>query len=197
MLVKIFCASLIFILYSYSSFSQTSYNDSMQKFLDRYVADHEVVKGDDKKKLGFFPVNMKYRVHARVERVKDSKWFAMETSGISKQPYRVYAILHFTINDTVVRLNLYQSQRLMTMDEYKNHLFLPFTDRTSGNNSYETGRYIDLEIDEIKGEKVTIDFNKAYNPYCAYVDGLYNCPIPPKENDLKVAILAGEARYRK
>jgi uncharacterized protein (DUF1684 family) len=68
---------------------------------------------------------------------------------------------------------------------------------TSGEETYESGRYIDLEIKDITNENVLIDFNKAYNPYCAYVSGKYNCPIPPAENRLTVAIRAGEKAFRK
>ncbi len=79
---------------------------------------------------------------------------------------------------------------------YKNYLFLPFTDLTSGEESYGGGRYIDLETTDIFNNKVIIDFNKAYNPYCAYASG-YNCPIPPRENDLPVAVKAGEMNFGK
>jgi len=85
----------------------------------------------------------------------------------------------------------------MTTKEYKDHLFIPFTDATSGEETYESGRYIDLEIKDITNENVLIDFNKAYNPYCAYVSGKYNCPIPPNENRLIVAIRAGEKSFGK
>ncbi len=79
---------------------------------------------------------------------------------------------------------------------YKNYLFLPFTDLTSGNRSYGGGRYLDFLMEDIKSNTLIIDFNKAYNPYCAYTTG-YNCPIPPRENDLPVAIPAGEMEYSK
>ncbi len=85
----------------------------------------------------------------------------------------------------------------MAVAEYKDQLFLPFTDLTSGEESYAAGRYIDLIFDDILDNKVIIDFNKAYNPYCAYVSGKYNCPIPPRENSLNVAILAGEKNFGK
>jgi uncharacterized protein (DUF1684 family) len=116
----------------------------------------------------------------------------METSGPIKKTFRVYGILYFTIHDTAVKLNLYQSQNLMTTNEYKNYLFLPFTDISSGEETYAAGRYIDISTEDIVDNKVILDFNKAYNPYCAYVSGKYNCPIPPKENQLAVAIHAGE-----
>ncbi len=177
--------------------AQNSYADSLERFIDEYISEHEVVKGDEKKYLSFFPLNERYRITARFERVIDGKWFAMETSGISRQMYRVYGILHFNINDTTVRLNVYQSQRLMEMEGYKDHLLLPFTDLTSGQDTYETGRYLDIQLYDIQGETLVIDFNKAYNPYCAYVEGVYNCPIPPKENSLSVAIHAGEKKFVK
>jgi uncharacterized protein (DUF1684 family) len=185
------------MLTSTTLFSQGSYEDSINSFIKEYVETHEVVKGEDRKQMQFFPVNEKYRIQAKFEEIKDGKWFGMETSGISRQVYRVYGILHFSLNDTATKLNLYQSQRLMVMEEYKEHLFLPFTDLTNGNDSYETGRYIDIQMSDIKDGFVTIDFNKAYNPYCAYVDGVYNCPIPPAENNLLISISAGEMKYGK
>ena len=188
---------VVSLLLASNLFAQNNYEDSIKEFIAEYVNEHGVVKGDDKKFLAFYPIDKKYRVVARFEPVKDGKWFGMETSGISKQVYRVYGTLHFTLNDTTLQLNLYQSQRLMAMEEYKDHLFLPFTDITNGIGSYETGRYIDIQVNDIKEGKLVIDFNKAYNPYCAYVDGVYNCPIPPRENNLMVAVPAGEMKYEK
>ena len=177
--------------------AQDTYKDSLQVFIKNYADKHEVVTGDDKKYLSFFPVNKNYRVVARFERVENGKWFTMETSGTQKKVYRVYGAIHFTIHDTTLQLNIYQSQDLMAATEYKEYLFLPFTDLTSGEESYTAGRYIDLVFKDIVNDKVVIDFNKAYNPYCAYVSGRFNCPIPPRENNLNVAILAGEKNYGK
>ncbi|MEJ0106895.1 MAG: DUF1684 domain-containing protein [Bacteroidota bacterium] len=67
----------------------------------------------------------------------------------------------------------------------------PFTDLTTGNESYQTGRYIDFTVKDIKNGELVIDFNKAYNPSCAYVSDKYNCPVPPRENNLTIAIKAG------
>ena len=179
------------------SVAQDSYKDSLQAFIKKYVDNHDAVNGDDKKLLNFFPVNKNYRVIADFERLKDGKWFSMETSGTLKKVYRVYGVIRFTIHDTAVRMNIYQSQNLMTKDQYKDYLFLPFTDLTTGEETYASGRYIDLTFKDIIDNKVMIDFNKAYNPSCAYVSGKYNCPIPPKENSLNLAILAGEKNYGK
>lgn len=180
-----------------TSFGQNTYRDSIRAFIRNYVDKHEVVKGDDKKYLSFYPVNKDYRVIAAFEPVKNGKWFTMETSGRSKQTFRVYGVIRFAIHDTVVRLNIYQSQNLAATADYKDYLFLPFTDLTTGEETYGSGRYIDLRFDDIVNNKVLIDFNKAYNPYCAYVSGVYNCPIPPRENNLNVAIVAGEKKYGK
>lgn len=180
-----------------ASMAQHSYKDSIKLFIDQYRESHEVVKGDDKKKLRFFPVSEKYRVKARFEKTNANGWFQMQTSGPLKKMYRLYGVLHFQINGSPLQLNVYQSQDLLQNDKYKNYLFLPFTDATSGKESYHGGRYLDLTFEDIQNNEVVLDFNKAYNPYCAYVTGRYNCPIPPPENHLTIALKAGEKSYKK
>jgi uncharacterized protein len=194
--LKLFIVLIVIGVFNVQA-QDNDYIGSLQKFQERYVKEHGVVKGKDKSLLRFFPVSEKYKVTARFERIYSASWFNMETSGKDKQVYRVYGILHFTLNDTILKLNVYQSQRLMEVKEYADHLFVPFTDKTSGEDSYDNGRYIDILAGELKGESYIIDFNKAYNPYCAYVSNLYNCPVPPKENDLPVAIRSGEMKYEK
>lgn len=161
--------------------AQSAYKDSVDAFIKNYVNTHEVVKGQDRMQLHFFNVNEQYRIRAKFEKTTDDQWFEMPTSGRIKKVFRVYGVLIFSVNDTLVRLNLYQSQGLMGNDQYKNYLFLPFTDATTGNETYESGRYIDLQTSDVKDNEVVIDFNKAYNPYCAYVSGVYNCPIPRRQ----------------
>lgn len=178
-------------------FAQESYQDSIKNYIKNYVDTHEVVKGEDRKHLHFFDVDPKYRVAAKFQRDQSNQWFEMPTSGSVKKVFRTYGTLIFTINDTLVKMNLYQSQGLMGSDQYKNYLFLPFTDASTGFETYESGRYVDLQTSDIKNDEVIVDFNKAYNPYCAYVSGVYNCPVPPKENHLAIAIHAGEMSYGK
>lgn len=194
---RIFTISLLLTLLQKpgSADAQTGYVDSLRAYQQHYADSHEVVLGDDRKNLRFYPVNPAFRVVATFERVRNGSWFTMETSGNKRQTYRVYGTLRFPINDTLVTLHLYQSQQLMAVPEYRDHLFLPFTDLTSGEETYASGRYIDFRFDDILGNSLVIDFNKAYNPYCAYVRDRYNCPIPPRENSLPVAILAGEKNY--
>ncbi|MCB0475507.1 MAG: DUF1684 domain-containing protein, partial [Flavobacteriaceae bacterium] len=99
----------------------------------------------------------------------------------------------FELNGQSLKLHVYQNQELIKQAEYENHIFIPFTDLSSGNESYGGGRYIDLEIP--RGDTLVIDFNKAYNPYCAY-NHKYSCPIPPRENSLPVAIHAGVKAFK-
>ena len=187
------------LVYSLTGMAQNrsnSYIDSLKDFRNSYIQSHEVVKGNDKQFLHFFPIDPAYRVTCKIEKINNGKWFQMSTSGKEKQIYRKYGKLTFTIRDTTLHLYMYQSQSLMTNNEYKDYLFIPFTDNSSGNDSYGGGRYLECFISDIKNNQLILDFNKAYNPYCAYTTG-YNCPIPPKENDLPIVIAAGEKNYGK
>lgn len=181
----------------YTSAQTGSYKDSIDTYIQKYVKEHKVVKSKDKKLMQFFPADETMRIKCRFERKTNSPWFRMDASGPIKNNYRVYGTIHFTIHDTALTLNIYQSQELMLTEKYAEHLFIPFSDATSGEESYSGGRYIDLNIIDIAGENYIIDFNKAYNPYCAFVSGVYSCPIPPKENNLSVAIRAGEKAFGK
>lgn len=140
------------------------------------------------KTLDFYSLNGKYYVNAKFVKAKDEKVFEMKTSTSRKPKYIKYGTVFFTIDGLALKLNVYQDLELSKSDEYKDYLFLPFSDKTCGKESYIGGRYIDLKIP--KGNTILIDFNKAYNPYCAY-NHKYSCPIVPLENDLNVEIKAG------
>ena len=193
---KLSLLSVLLFLFVLAKAQQT-YEDSLHDFIADYIKKHEVVKGKDKKHLQFYPVTENYRVRASFKPEQNSPWFKMATSGTLKPFYRIYGTLTFTVKDTTAILHIYQSQNLMQSEKYKEHLFIPFTDMTSGEETYEGGRYLDLNISDIQNDQFAIDFNKAYNPYCAYVSNIYNCPLPPKENQLKVYIKAGEKKYGK
>lgn len=179
-----------------SSTGQLSYIDSVNLYRQEYVKKHGVVKAEEKKFMRFFPVNEQYRVVARVERIYEAPWFQMETSGSTRQVYRVYAVVHFSIRDSLQKLHVYQSQQLMNTEEWADHLFIPFTDAGSGIASYENGRYLDLHTNDLESGSYQLDFNKAYNPYCAYTSSGYNCPIPPLENRLTIYVSAGEMKFK-
>ncbi len=137
--------------------------------------------------LPFFPIDLTYRVEAKLEYVNGTP-FKMPTSTDRTPLYVQYALAHFTIHDTAYALPVYQNIGLMKNPDYADYLFIPFTDYTNGNTSYGGGRYLDARIPD--GDVLIIDFNKAYNPYCAY-SKRFSCPIPPSENELETYIKAG------
>ncbi len=164
-----------------------------QKELNMEFLDSEespLSKKERKKFLGhpFFTINEKYRVEAKFVRTNNSLPFQMKTTTDRLPTYEKYGEAIFEIDGKTLKLNIYQSLRLRKTEKYKNYLFLPFTDLTNGDETYGGGRYVDLQIPT--GETIVIDFNKSYNPSCAY-NHSFSCPIPPKENDLDIRIIAG------
>lgn len=146
------------------------------------------------KSLDFYPIDMNFCVVAKLVRTPNEKPFEMATTTDRKPTYVKYGEVYFTIGGKEYKLDVFRNTTAAKMEEYKNSLFLPFTDLTSGDGSYAGGRYIDLTIPE--GNTIIIDFNTAYNPYCTYNHN-YSCPIPPAQNNLQVAIIAGVKAYKK
>ena len=180
-----------------TSFAQNEkYVASITAYQKKYVKEHEVVQKADKKYFRFFPVDEKYNLLCNFEKLNDTIGFTMKTSANTLKEYFKYGKISFMIHDTACQLFVYQSKDLMKVDKYKEYLFIPFTDLTSGDESYGSGRYLEFYFKDIKNNKIQVDFNKAYNPYCAYATG-FRCPIPPKENHLAVAIKAGEKTFAK
>jgi len=140
------------------------------------------------KGITFYPLSKDYIVNARFTRIDSGATLAMPTSAKKTKYFKEYGKLDFTLRDTAVSLIVYQADPPHAEDP--DGLFLPFTDKTSGNTSYGAGRYIDLSVKDIRNGILTVDFNQAYNPYCAY-SAHYNCPIPPATNRLQVSVLAG------
>ena len=194
--MRSFITTIFLFMCAVAVAQKSDYTDSLEKFQQNYVTTHEVVKAPDSKYFKFFPVNKKYRVLAKFEKLKDAKGFIMKTSGAKNPKYFKYGLLTFRIDNKEFHLTIYQSENLMKEDEYKDYLFVPFTDLTSGDKSYAGGKYLDFVMKDIGNNTLVIDFNKAYNPYCAYATG-YNCPIPPRENNLSIAIKAGEMEFGK
>lgn len=187
---------IIILFFQNTSAQNKSYNDSLISYQQNYINTHEVVGKDDRKYIHFYPIDESYCVTASFDRINDAKGFDMNTASGMKQKYFHYGLLTFKLHDSLIHLYIYQSASLMKQEKYKDYLFVPFGDATSGYESYGGGRYLDFTVSDIKNNILVIDFNKAYNPYCAYTTG-YNCPIPPKENLLTVAIPAGEKNYGK
>ena len=140
------------------------------------------------KGLDYFPVDKKYRVKAKLELTGDTTIIKIPTNTDRTPKYRRYAVATFTLDENTLQLTLFQNVRLENNPDYQNYLFLPFNDMTNGVETYGGGRYLDLKSKS--KDSVIIDFNQAYNPYCAYNPN-YSCPIPPDENNLKIQIRAG------
>jgi hypothetical protein len=136
--------------------------------------------------LKYFPENPALRLTAQVEEYADQQIVPMTTSTGSVKEYYKYGQFSFDVNGQPVTLQVYQ-------DLDRNYFFLPFVDATAPAETYGAGRYLDLEAEH--SNIFTIDFNYAYNPYCAY-NSNWNCPIPPKENRLAVRIEAGEKNFK-
>jgi uncharacterized protein (DUF1684 family) len=143
--------------------------------------------------LDFFPVNPKYRVKAKIVRNPDPEPFEFPTNTTRTPVYIKYADAYFHLDGKEHHLEIYQNVRLSQTEKYKDYLFLPFGDETNGKTTYHGGRYLDLHIPG--GDTLIIDFNKAYNPYCAY-SARYSCPLIPKQNILKIKIKAGVKKFR-
>lgn len=146
------------------------------------------------KALEFFEIDTAFVIEAEFVRTPYESPFAMPTTTKRMPIYVKYGEAYFTLKGKSFKLNIYQNQDLITKPGYVNYLFIPFTDATNGETTYGGGRYMDLRIPT--GNTVTINFNKAYNPYCAY-NGKYSCPIPPSENDISIAIPVGVKDYKK
>ena len=146
------------------------------------------------KGLEFFKVDSTFVVKAKFERTPDETPFEMKTTTDRLPVYVKYGVITFNLKGNEYQLNVYQNQDLTKKDGYENYLFLPFLDDTNGEESYGGGRYIDLRIP--KGDELVIDFNEAYNPYCAYNEK-YSCPIVPRENYLALKVEAGVKVFKK
>ncbi len=170
--------------------------DSIQHYQENYRKTLEVVGNEDRRFITFFPIDSSFHVQANVTRLKDDIGFDLPTSSGTKKHYFKYARLTFSLNQIPQTLFVYKAKALMNDPKYKDYLFVPFGDATSGQESYGGGRYLDLLVSDLENRPFYLDFNKAYNPYCAYTTG-YNCPIPPSENLLKVPVTAGEKNFGK
>jgi uncharacterized protein (DUF1684 family) len=154
------------------------------------------LKKEDLKFLQFYAANPSYKVKTYFTKTIDTTGFDMLTHSGKIKKYYVFGFVTFTLKKQVCKLFIYQSEQLKTTKGLEDYLFIPFTDETNSTATFGGGRYLDFKEKDIVNNQLLIDFNKSYNPYCAYKGG-YNCPIPPKENDLKITIEAGEKLFLK
>lgn len=144
--------------------------------------------------LDYFPPDPKYRVRAELIKDPNLQAIVLATSkGVPRDMVR-YGVFEFEIDGARQRLAAYRSVPQPGHHHDQESLFVPFRDATSGKETYGAARYLDIE--EERGDDYAIDFNVAYNPYCAYSDD-YVCPFPPRENWLSIPIRAGEKNFEK
>ena len=136
-------------------------------------------------RLNYFPPNQEFIITANFIKNNNADSVSLITNLGEAQAYLIYGTASFNVNDIECVL------QLLYLDS-GGELFIPFMDNTSGQSTYGAGRYLEAPIPT--GDKIILDFNNAYNPYCAYVEG-FSCPFPPKSNILKVAIESGEKTY--
>lgn len=140
--------------------------------------------------LKYFPPDIHYRVIADLEPIKEKKTVILTTNDGKDQRYIEYAHASFKLHGVNNRLLILE---IADMGPARGKLFLAFGDETSARETYGAGRYLD--VTKTPGSStIKLDFNLAYNPYCAY-DESFTCPLPPRENILSVPIKAGEKKY--
>ncbi|MES2560199.1 MAG: DUF1684 domain-containing protein [Bacteroidota bacterium] len=138
------------------------------------------------KGLQFFAPNEQFKVEAVITWLPQIGYINMPQTGGDVVEYMQTAVLDFSIEGKQFQLPAYQTEEMK-----RNHtLFIPFTDQTSGKETYNGGRYIDLPYNDHHRE-VLLDFNYSYIPYCAHTPR-YSCPKVPKENHIDIAVTAGE-----
>lgn len=139
--------------------------------------------------LLYYPPDRRYAVRARLERFPEMKPLKITTTRKLEKTFYRYGKLRFRLDGKDLELTALKTSLEGPDAKY---LFVPFKDDTNGRETYEVGRFIDLE--EPEGDEVTLDFNRCYNPLCNYSPA-YNCPLPPLENILDAAVPAGEKAY--
>ena len=191
---NLFLFTLIFV--KIISYSQSPYELKIKNYrdsVDRDFADSttSILEKNDREKFNgirYYEINESFKVKARFEPTKKAKPFKMQTTTSRLPIYKEYGKLHFELSGKAFVLTVYQNEDLKKKKGYEDYLFIPFTDLTSGEESYGGGRYLDMRIGDLTNPY--IDFNLSYNPYCAY-NSNYSCPIPPKENFINFRIEAG------
>ena len=144
--------------------------------------------------LSYYEPDEKYLVPAMIEKLPEGDVIQLPHTMNRKYPFIRYGRAHFKLGDDTCILTLYISKELAEKKEGQPTLFIPFKDLTNDSDTYEGGRYLDIVLGN--EPRITLDFNEAYNPNCAYSHN-YSCPMVPAENNLNCAIPAGVKRYRK
>jgi hypothetical protein len=192
---------LLALLFEVSEGNSQSFRQDYKQWKSQYKKNFRVDPSSPIGRVGtwrlrFFKPKEALRVLADLEFIEGNEVISFPTTTGKTMEYIPYAKAKFVIYSQQCTLIIYKSAKSLNQKEYENYLFIPFRDYTCGDDSYGGGRYLDLRMSDVKNNKVIIDFNRAYNPYCAYNEA-YSCPIPPAENSLPLEIRAGERNYKK
>ena len=161
-----------------------------QEFMQKDMNSPFHKKGDIPfEELKYFDIDTAYKMKAQLTLLPFPEPYTMKMSDGTTQPYVKIAWAGFSLHGVPQKVLLLKMEKFME----ENWLFLPFYDETSANSTYGGGRFLD--VDYTGNTIVEIDFNFAYNPYCAYNPD-YSCPIPPIENQITVKVEAGEKKYK-
>lgn len=178
----------------------TAYTKEIRLHRVQYKADfltdpRSPLTAEDLRHLDFFSPASNGKVRAEFTLTPHAEPFEMPTySGITRT-YRKWGEATFIWDGQRATLSLFENMTLRANPVYNDYLFLPFKDETNGVTTYGGGRYLNMSKADTEDGNIIIDFNKCYNPWCAYSDG-YNCPIPPRENHLLYPMKAGEKSYK-
>lgn len=140
--------------------------------------------------LKYYEFSAEFIVRAILERAEGEQVFMMPASTGPARRYLKYGVARFRLNGADRKLTIFRSE---SSAKRNGSLFLPFRDETSGRETYGAGRYIDIAAPS--GNEITIDFNYAYSPSCAFSDE-FACALPPRDNFLGTPVRAGEKKYR-
>jgi uncharacterized protein (DUF1684 family) len=185
---------VIILIYSFSGGQTTeeyiaSIEDERQeKDIFMKNSDDSPFKNSEKKyrSLLYYPIGIRYKITARFIEPNKKSIVKLSTNDNEEREYLEYGYAEFSFSD--------KSQKLLILENVEDEvLFLAFGDETSAIDTYGAGRYLDVK--HSGGASITLDFNLAYNPYCAYANQ-FSCPLPPRQNLLSVAIEAGEKTYQ-
>ena len=161
-----------------------------------YLSDDSPLLEEDKKNfvgLNYFSIKQEYALWATYQIFEKPDTIIMPTTTERNILMINEGEVTFTLKDTLCTFQIYYDVNRFLENKTKDY-FLPLGDGTSGIESYGGGRYLEVDSLNSEGNKMWLDFNKLYNPYCAY-NHKFSCPIPPKENLLKVHISAGERKF--
>lgn len=188
-----FVLFLSILIYNFVGLQQSNAEVYIQEIQDKRIEKNTYFKTSkdspitDKNKfkaLPYFEIQEKYKVEAQIERIKNPEIISVTMSKGNAENYLKFAYAIFVWEDKTYRL------LLLRRNMQEPFLFLAFTDATTGKQTYGGGRYLDMPYTK-DTKKIFLDFNLAYHPYCVY-NYNYVCPLPPKENHLTFAVLAGE-----